>query len=65
MPTLRLLDGNGYVVPRTDRTVTTDADRAAVTAELDGIAEAHAAELRSHGFRCQARDYRIVTLPAA
>lgn len=62
MRELRLVDSDGYTVPDSIRTTTPDTDTQ-VRQELRQLAADHAAQWADFGY--DARDYRVLTDPAA
>ncbi|MFG2359434.1 hypothetical protein [Streptomyces sp. NPDC048521] len=62
MPTLRLIEPNGYSVPGGLRTVTPDTEAQART-ELEALAVQEAAQWADFGYH--PGDYRILTDPAS
>lgn len=60
MPTLRLVDPDGYSVPGALRTVT-PSDEPQARAELKSLASEHAAQWADFGYHADA--YRILTDP--
>jgi len=63
MPTLRLVDPDGYTVPGTVHTVPTAREAEARDRLLRDIAPAHASEWADFGY--DARAYQVVTDPSS
>ena len=61
MPTLRLIDPDGYTVPGGTRPDVTAETEAATRQELRTVADEHASEWADHGY--DARLYQVVTDP--